>query len=362
MRILVLATAASSGGAMTILESLWEFATGEHASSHQWVFVLSDRYFENGDRVRVHIEADAKRSWFRRLRFELVTGADLVERHDPDVVLTLQNTLPVGLKRPTVVYLHQPLPFQAEPKYRLTRKAERQLAIYQKGIGRLIKNSVARADLTVVQTNWMRKAVCEQVGLSGDRIVVIPPQLPELQEFADTYTHDSRRFVYPTSEVLYKNNDVLLDACRRLSELGFTDLDVVMTLDRQGSTPLTTFAGRMKRVALLRLMSTSTLVFPSITETYGLPLAEARAIGALVLAADRPYAREVLFGYRDVHFFDPDNSDELAQLMADVRLGRLKPVGGDHRMRGIDPQGDLGWAAVEEIMEKLIKGQRPHGA
>ena len=43
----------------------------------------------------------------------------------------------------------------------------------------------ARADLTVVQTNWMKNAVCEQVRLSGDRIVVMPPQLAELQGFAE---------------------------------------------------------------------------------------------------------------------------------------------------------------------------------
>lgn len=353
MRILVLATAASSGGALTILKSLWDFATSEHAPDHQWVFVLSERYFEDCARARVHVEADAKRNWLRRLAFDLIAGSSLVEGHDPDVVLTLQNTVPRGIKTPTVVYLHQPLPFQSQPKYRLTRRAETRLAIYQKGIGRLIKSSVARADLTVVQTSWMRDAVREQVGLSSYQIVLVPPELPDLRELANTYRHDSRRFVYPTSEVLYKNNELLLDACRRLFSLGLTDLDVVMTLDREYPTPLVTFAGRMKRVELLRLMSNSTLVFPSTTETYGLPLAEARSIGAMVLAADRPYAREVLSGYQNAHFFNPDNSDELTQLMADVHLGILTPAVGDEEPADKAREA-TGWSMVIARMEKLV--------
>lgn len=338
---------------MTILENLWQYAESD-ASRHEWVFVLSKRYFEDSGRARVYVEAGPKRNWMRRLHFELVAGSGLLERHNPDVVLTLQNTLPMGIKTPAVVYLHQSLPFQSEPKYRFTRKAERHLALYQKGLGRLIKNSLARADLTVVQTNWMKNAVCEQVRLSGDRIVVMPPQLAELQGFADAYTHDSRCFVYPTSEILYKNNELILNACRRLSDLDFTDLDVVLTLDRTDSTPFVTFSGRLERVELLQLMSHSTLIFPSTTETYGLPLAEARAIGAMVLAADRPYAREVLSGYRNAHFFKPDDSEELTRLMADVRLGRLTPIseGGDPVDAG---QEATGWGVIVARLEELVE-------
>lgn len=354
MRILVLATAASTGGAMSILRSLWEFAASEHASDHEWDFVLSDRHLRECDRVRVHIEADPKRSWSRRLRFELLTGSDLVQRHDADIVLTLQNTVPRGIKVPTVVYLHQTLPFEANAKYRLTRKAERQMAIYQKGVGRLIKSSVARSDLTVVQTNWMKEVVCDQVGLASDRIVVIPPQLIDAKAFANTYAHDSRRFVYPTSETVHKNNELLLSSCRRLFDLGFTDVEVVLTLDREERIPLASFSGRLKHVELLRLMSCSTLVFPSTSESYGLPLAEARAIGGMVLAADLPYAREVLAGYGNAYFFDPNNYEELTQLMASVRLGVLLPVSESGEWADVD-RGSTGWSVLVKRMEQLVE-------
>lgn len=44
------------------------------------------------------------------------------------------------------------------------------------------------------------------------------------------------------------------------------------------------------------------LVFPSYIETYGLPLIEAASLGIPIIAADLPYAREVLAGYDGAMF------------------------------------------------------------
>ena len=59
----------------------------------------------------------------------------------------------------------------------------------------------------------------------------------------------------------------------------------------------------------------ATLVFPSYIETFGYPLAEARQAGTIVLAADTPFAREVLDGYENAYYFDPFKPEELADLM-----------------------------------------------
>jgi len=81
--------------------------------------------------------------------------------------------------------------------------------------------------------------------------------------------------------------------------------------------------GRVPREDVLERLSQSTLIFPSLIETYGLPLAEARALGSIVLAADLPYAREVLEGYNNAYFFDPYSPNELAALMREVMLGKI---------------------------------------
>ena len=51
------------------------------------------------------------------------------------------------------------------------------------------------------------------------------------------------------------------------------------------------------------------LVFPSYIETFGLPLIEAASLKCRILAADIPYAREVLANYNGVSFLPFNDSD-----------------------------------------------------
>ena len=48
--------------------------------------------------------------------------------------------------------------------------------------------------------------------------------------------------------------------------------------------------------------------------------------GAIVLASDTPFSREVLDGYENAYFFDPFSPDELADLMEKVVLGEIEKL------------------------------------
>ena len=56
-------------------------------------------------------------------------------------------------------------------------------------------------------------------------------------------------------------------------------------------------------------------IFPSICESFGLPLVEAMAMGKPLICADRPYAREICRDY--AKYVDPDRPNELVQLWRD---------------------------------------------
>ena len=76
---------------------------------------------------------------------------------------------------------------------------------------------------------------------------------------------------------------------------------------------------------LRRLYSSSlAFVFPSIHEGLGLPLLEAMACGTVVLAADTEVFREVAGDA--ALYFTPDNSDELAALVAKVNEARERDL------------------------------------
>lgn len=356
MRIVVNDIAASGGGALTVLESFHRYVR-EFGGDHEWVFLLGSDLLEETASIRTVILPEVKNSWLRRLAFDLVSGRRLIQSLEPDVVLSLQNTYTYGVACPQVVYVHQSLPFQRAKDFSLLRRNERTLAIYQHFIGAIIKQSIRRADHVIVQTKWMREAILEQVGIAGDRVTSVLPDLDDVSAYKFDGTRNPGAFFYPTSNNLYKNNDCIYEACRLLRQQGIDDFMVTMTLDGHAAGPNVEFIGRVPQVQVLETLSRSTLVFPSYIESYGLPLAEARALGSIVLAADLPYALEVLDGYSNAYFFDPASPDQLAALMARVLRNDLPQMNPDQQQRQSPAQaeGTSGWSAVARVMERSVR-------
>lgn len=351
MRIVVNDIAASSGGALTVLESFYRHvrAFGE---DHEWVFLLGSPLLEETENIRTIVLPDVKRSWLRRLAFDFVTGGRLIASLKPDVVLSLQNTFTYGVGVPQVVYVHQSLPFQTVKNYSLWRRDERTLAVYQHVIGAVIKQSIRNADHIVVQTEWMRDAVLGQVRVSGGRVTSVLPDLEDLSAYRFDGTPDAGAFFYPTANYPYKNNGCVYTACRLARQQGVNGFTVSMTVEGPGDDPNVHAIGRVPRAQVLQSLARTTLIFPSYIETYGLPLAEARALGSIVLAADLPYAREVLRGYANAYFFDPASPEQLAALMIRVIKGEVtKSEVAEENETMRRPARTTAWASVVSVLE-----------
>lgn len=357
MRIVVNDIAASSGGALTILESFYRYVR-DFGGDHEWVFLLGSDLLEETANIRTIVLPDIKSSWLRRLAFDLISGRRLVASLKPDVIFSLQNTYTYGLACPQVVYVHQSLPFQRAKNFSLWRRDERTLAIYQHVIGAIIKQSIRHADRVIVQAAWMRDAIRQQVGVAADRLISIPPDLDDVSEYAHEGQRESGAFFYPTSDQSYKNNDCIYAACQLLRKQGIGDFTVTMTADGPAPEDNVLHIGRVPREQVLTGLARSTLIFPSLIESSPLPLREARTLGALVLAADLPYSREVLDGYENAHYFDPDKPSELAALMNLVIAGRITrfPLveAGPASCR---PSGTASWPRVARILECFLSEQ-----
>jgi glycosyltransferase involved in cell wall biosynthesis len=97
------------------------------------------------------------------------------------------------------------------------------------------------------------------------------------------------------------------------------------------------------------------LIMPSLQETVGLPMLEAMNAGTPVLAADRPYAREIC--QDAASFFDPTDAGDLAfrieALLADVSLRQaLSRKGRDITLkrRTLEPYRKLLNVAAEAVV------------
>jgi hypothetical protein len=305
---------------MTVLRDFYRCVC-EHDTENEWIFLLADKYFEETANVKIIPMPAIKRSGFKKVLFDFVTGRKFISALKPDVVLSMQNIITFGLKVPQVVYVHQSIPFQAEKRFSFWKSSERKLAVIQHWIGAIIKRSVQKSDHVIVQTQWMKEAVCRLCPISADRVSVVMPQVKSLEMDAVS-TLDTTAFFYPTALAVYKNNAAVYAASHQLEQKGLT-FSVTLTLPQEQSKGCVTCVGRLASEELAAYYRTSTLIFPSYIETFGYPLAEARQAGTIVLASDTAFSREVLADYPNAYFFDPYQPQELADLMERVMRGDI---------------------------------------
>ncbi len=321
MRIVVNDIAASTGGALTVLKEFYN-CVRENDRENEWIFLLGDHLLEETDNIKVKVLKDVKASGFKKLQFDFITGKKYIGGLKPDVVFSLQNIITFGLKVQQLVFIHQSIPFQNIKKFSFLKKEERKLAVYQYLIGAIIKRSAKKSDKVIVQTQWMRKAVCESCRLSPDKVVQALPNVKGITVRADNSSFQKDFFFYPTSLHSYKNNAAVMAASEFLSQKGVAHT-AVLTLPQQNSRGNVCCIGKISYDQVLEHYAAGTLLFPSYIETFGYPLAEARKVGTVILAADTPFARELLDGYENGYFFDPFRPEELADLMEQVICGKI---------------------------------------
>ena len=320
MRIVVNDIAASTGGAMTVLRDFYRCVC-ENDTENEWIFLLADKYFEETDNVKIIPMPHIKKSGFKKLWFDFVSGRKFIASLNPDVVFSMQNIITFGLKVPQVSYIHQSIPFQTVKKFSFLKRSERRLAAIQHFIGGIIKHSAKKSDRIIVQTQWMKEAVCEQCGIPSDRVLVVMPQVKPFPTEAHT-SFEPTAFFYPTAPGVYKNNAAVFAASELLEQKHLV-FSVTLTLSENMSCGRVRCVGRLPYDEVVTYYRGTTLLFPSYIETFGYPLAEARQAGTIVLASDTAFSREVLAGYENAYFFDPFRPEELADLMEKVIRGDI---------------------------------------
>ncbi|MCM1342935.1 MAG: glycosyltransferase [Muribaculaceae bacterium] len=323
-RILVYDVAAEYGGALKVLLHYYESAVGDKAN--EYYFVVSKPELEEQKNIRIIRLPWVKRSWFHRIFCDRYTVPRLIRDHKIDHVISLQN---IGIKHCDAeqsVYVHNALPFS---EYRFKLYKEPYLWIYQNIIGYILCDSLKKVDEVIVQNEWMRDAVADKAKISSGKIRVEGVTVAEPDEKERIHT-EQVQFFYPADAFPFKNHTVIIDACKKMKSRGISDYTVIFTLDRHGTNyaeeiyrlieenrlPIR-LTGYLDREEMSDCYRSSTLLFPSYIETVGLPLLEARAYGAKIIAADCMYARCALKGYDKVRYFDFLDSQELMKEMID---------------------------------------------
>ncbi len=192
---------------------------------------------------------------------------------------------------------------------------------------RWLRLGLDRVSSMVVQTPSMQALVLRNLGMRA-RILPLAPPLSAENERKDAagYRYD---FLYVASGEAHKNHRRLVQAWAHLAERGLFPC-LCLTLDCSAYADLWDWICRMRARFGLKLhnldsvgadamamayRSSSALIYPSLFESFGLPLIEAVRFGLPVVAADKAYVYDVI---EPSASFDPLSTRSMAEAVANV--------------------------------------------
>jgi glycosyltransferase involved in cell wall biosynthesis len=187
------------------------------------------------------------------------------------------------------------------------------------------RRGIHRSDEIWVQTSTMADAIRRQHPHAKLSIVpLVDAELLAPRTLRSRNVAGNGAFFYPADTVGHKNHETLLRAWELLSSEGAAAPPLWLTiepreleelLERIGSSrellPAVQALGRLDRSAVLqRLQQSSALIFPSLAETFGLPLVEAASLGIPIVASETDFVRDVCVPRET---FDPRSARSIAR-------------------------------------------------
>jgi glycosyltransferase involved in cell wall biosynthesis len=333
MRVLIYAPAARMGGARAhVLGMLPELAA--IAPEDQFLLIAQPDLLADLPALPatwlLKSEQPEARGFLRRLAWEQRILPRIAERWQADVLLSFGAYVPLSSPCPSVVEAGNALYFTRAYWQVLERESLR-FRLEERARWSLLRASLRAAERVLTPTRAMRTDVVTRLPSLGPKIDValwgVAPIFHRL------------RWQPPTGETILgvskhsinKEFDVLIAALPFLRRR-WPDVRLVLTgtadesrwsrrsvaLARQlGVLDHVCFAGDVPNTAVPELIQQSrVLVFPTWCESFGMPLAEALAMGAPAVAADIPACREV--GSDAATYYAPGDAHSLAERLTEI--------------------------------------------
>lgn len=312
-RLLIHAPNIHQGGGRTLLIALLQAL----AISHEWkqVVVTLD------ERLKLDEPLTSKLTTVRvaptlpaRLHAEWALSRSARRE---DLLLCFGNLPPLlAVQARVVLFLQNHYLVERVPALELPLRLRTRLQIERIWLRRYLH----RCNVVIVQSPSMQRRVKEVLGIKA----IVAPFVDVASAHRETIQEKTLDYLYVASGEPHKNHMRLIEAWIDLAEHGhFPSLG--LTLDPMTHEALCKWiTGKASLHALqIKMLGTlsseqiertylgsKALIFPSLFESFGLPLVEAMALGIPILASERDYVRDVI---TPVETFDPESPVSIAR-------------------------------------------------
>ena len=342
--IVISAVNVTDGGPLTILqECLRSLSESPIAQKYKIIALVHSKnkcYYNHIEYIEI---PRSKKQWIFRIYYEYIYFKKLSKKIKPYLWLSLHDTTPNVTARKRAVYMHNASPFHAW-KWRDIYFNYKYVcfALFYKY---LYKINIKKNDFLIVQQDWLRKEFSQMFNFPKEQIIVNRPHNTTAKHSVPILKHNEAepnlfRFIFISLVRPFKNFEVICEAVRILNKKHPDGFEVVLTLNgtenryakwlynKYIDTKNIRFTGLIPHEKIDEYYQISDcMIFPSKLETWGLPISEYATYNRPIIAADLPYAYETAAGHDLTAFFNPDNPEELAELMLNAMNAHFERFG-----------------------------------
>lgn len=318
--ILVDALYINNGGGKILLDYL---ITNLNRSNVDVYFLLDDRIIGKHPEVKPNKVEYLKGSFVKRHSFYSKN------KHRFSKVLCFGNLPPnIRLDAEVFTYFHQPMYLDIPKEFGLLDNLKFRLKIA------ILKRIAKNTDYWLVQSAFIKEKMQKKFRFRQESLIVLP-FYPQFQALQKEILREKNTYFYVSNATPHKNHIRLLEAF-----CGFYDKHkkgrLVVTVNIHYPEILALIQnkviqgypieniGFVDRITLhKKYLSSEFLIFPSLTESFGLGLIEAVDCGCMVIGADLPYTYEVC---EPTLKFDPLDGNSICKAFEDsLNKKKLNP-------------------------------------
>lgn len=294
-----------------------------------WSFVGNAQYKSLcAESSIVHQELDLNKKWILRILYDRFLFRKYFLKNDPSIIISMQNTTPRSrLQDKAITYVHQAIPFI--DNYRPNPFKHLTLFLIKYFYSIFIQLGVEeKKTFFIVQSEWLKEKCARKLNLPTDHFVIHRPLPSDID--TQKYTLNKKKtevFFYPSLYQDYKNHQRLCEAfslaAKENPELNFELSLTINPFDMVFPKNLKVeFLGMIPRTeALERINNAKAVVFPSLLESYGMPLAEALFLNTPIIASDLGYVRELVGAAG--HYFNPYDIQSMKEVIVQFKKGAI---------------------------------------